>query len=81
MTENFSFRLIATDGKARRGELSMPRGTVRTPAFMPVGTAGTVKAMYLDQVRDARLRHHPRQHLSSDAAARRRARREAWRPA
>ncbi len=30
----------------------MPRGTVRTPAFMPVGTAGTVKAMYLDQVRD-----------------------------
>ena len=52
MSNEFSFRLIATDGKARRGELSMPRGTVRTPAFMPVGTAGTVKAMYLDQVRD-----------------------------
>ncbi len=52
MTDDFSFRLIATDGKARRGELSMPRGVVRTPAFMPVGTAGTVKAMYLDQVRD-----------------------------
>ena len=30
----------------------MPRGTIRTPAFMPVGTGGTVKAMYLDQVRD-----------------------------
>jgi queuine tRNA-ribosyltransferase len=30
----------------------MPRGTIRTPAFMPVGTAGTVKAMYLDQVRE-----------------------------
>ena len=44
--------------------------TIRTPAFMPVGTAGTVKAMYLDQVRDARRRHHPRQHLSPDAAAR-----------
>ena len=51
MTENFSFRLIAADGKARRGELSMPRGQVRTPAFMPVGTGGTVKTMYMDQVR------------------------------
>ncbi|EJN04878.1 tRNA guanosine(34) transglycosylase Tgt [Phyllobacterium sp. YR531] len=51
-SENFEFKLIATDGKARRGEITMPRGTVRTPAFMPVGTAGTVKAMYMDQVRD-----------------------------
>lgn len=51
MTERFSFQLLATDGRARRGEITMPRGTVRTPAFMPVGTAGTVKAMYLDQVR------------------------------
>ena len=42
----FAFRLIATDGTARRGEISMPRGVVRTPAFMPVGTGGTVKAMY-----------------------------------
>jgi len=47
----FSFRLLATDGRARRGEISMPRGVVRTPAFMPVGTGGTVKAMYMDQVR------------------------------
>ena len=52
MTETFQFKLIATDGKARRGEVSMPRGTIRTPAFMPVGTVGTVKAMYLDQVRE-----------------------------
>jgi queuine tRNA-ribosyltransferase len=51
MTTDFSFTLIATDGKARRGEVSMPLGAVRTPAFMPVGTAGTVKAMYMDQVR------------------------------
>ncbi len=51
MTETFQFKLLATDGKARRGEVSMPRGTIRTPAFMPVGTVGTVKAMYLDQVR------------------------------
>jgi queuine tRNA-ribosyltransferase len=52
-TENFGFRVLATDGKARRGEITMPRGTVRTPAFMPVGTGGTVKAMYMDQVRTA----------------------------
>jgi len=49
----FAFRLIASDNRARRGEISMPRGTVRTPAFMPVGTGGTVKAMYMDQVRAA----------------------------
>jgi queuine tRNA-ribosyltransferase len=48
----FSFEVSATDGEARRGTITMPRGTVRTPAFMPVGTAATVKAMYLDQVRD-----------------------------
>ncbi|MCJ8309839.1 MAG: tRNA guanosine(34) transglycosylase Tgt [Rhizobiaceae bacterium] len=48
----FRFQVHATDGKARRGALSMPRGTIRTPAYMPVGTAGTVKAMYMDQVRD-----------------------------
>ena len=51
MTDEFSFKLLATDGTARRGEVSMPRGTIRTPAFMPVGTGGTVKAMYMDQVR------------------------------
>ena len=39
------FILVATDGKARRGEMSFPRGTVQTPAFMPVGTYGTVKGM------------------------------------
>ncbi|KQT48786.1 queuine tRNA-ribosyltransferase [Aureimonas sp. Leaf454] len=51
MSEHFQFKLISTDGKARRGEITMPRGTIRTPAFMPVGTAGTVKAMYPEQVR------------------------------
>ncbi len=53
MTETFQFTLKKTDGKARLGEVSMPRGTIRTPAFMPVGTVGTVKAMYLDQVRES----------------------------
>lgn len=52
MTDSFQFRILATDGNARRGEISMPRGTIRTPAFMPVGTGGTVKGMYLDQVRN-----------------------------
>ncbi|THF54203.1 tRNA guanosine(34) transglycosylase Tgt [Allorhizobium terrae] len=52
MSEKFTFTLKATSGKARLGEISMPRGTIRTPAFMPVGTVGTVKAMYLDQVRE-----------------------------
>ncbi len=51
MSGNFSFNVVATDGSARRGEVSTPRGAIRTPAFMPVGTAGTVKAMYMDQVR------------------------------
>ena len=49
----FGFRLLAQDGAARRGEVTTPRGTIRTPAFMPVGTAATVKALYFDQVKDA----------------------------
>ncbi len=52
MSETFSFSVIATDGNARRGTICMPRGTIRTPAFMPVGTGGTVKTMYMDQVRE-----------------------------
>ena len=47
---SFTFRLLARDGAARRGEIVTPRGTIRTPAFMPVGTAGTVKAMYAHEV-------------------------------
>ena len=53
MSEDFSFRLITTDGKARLGEISLPRGTIRTPAFMPVGTAGTVKGIWPQDVRAA----------------------------
>ena len=41
----FSFRVDQTDGAARRGQLSFPRGTIETPAFMPVGTYGTVKTL------------------------------------
>lgn len=45
------FTLHQTSGAARRGTIETPRGDIRTPAFMPVGTAATVKAMYPDQVR------------------------------
>jgi queuine tRNA-ribosyltransferase len=48
---DFTFHLHARDGAARTGEIRMPRGAIRTPAFMPVGTAATVKGMYPDQVR------------------------------
>jgi queuine tRNA-ribosyltransferase len=51
MTLRFSFELKATDGKARNGVIKTPRGDVRTPAFMPVGTAATVKAMMPESVR------------------------------
>ena len=46
----FPFTINATDGKARTGVLATPRGDIRTPAFMPVGTAGTVKALTVEQV-------------------------------
>ncbi|MHA1165530.1 MAG: tRNA guanosine(34) transglycosylase Tgt [Alphaproteobacteria bacterium] len=52
MSADFSFNVSATDGAARLGEISTPRGTIRTPAFMPVGTAGTVKAMLPETVRE-----------------------------
>ncbi|MEO0500226.1 MAG: tRNA guanosine(34) transglycosylase Tgt [Pseudomonadota bacterium] len=45
MAPRFQFSIAATDGAARTGEIAMQRGTIRTPAFMPVGTAATVKAM------------------------------------
>ncbi|MCB2116090.1 MAG: tRNA guanosine(34) transglycosylase Tgt [Rhodobacteraceae bacterium] len=51
MTQRFAFTLHATDGTARTGTIQTPRGEIRTPAFMPVGTAATVKAMLPDSVR------------------------------
>jgi queuine tRNA-ribosyltransferase len=51
MTQRFQFDIHATDGKARTGVISTPRGDIRTPAFMPVGTAATVKAMMPESVR------------------------------
>jgi len=50
MTDRFSYSVAARDGKARTGKISTPRGDIRTPAFMPVGTAATVKAMMPESV-------------------------------
>ncbi|OAI45221.1 tRNA-guanine(34) transglycosylase [Rhizomicrobium sp. SCGC AG-212-E05] len=49
---DFRFELLATDGAARTGVIHTPRGDIRTPAFMPVGTAATVKAMLPQSVRE-----------------------------
>jgi queuine tRNA-ribosyltransferase len=48
---HMTFEVKATDGLARRGEITFPRGTIQTPAFMPVGTYGTVKGVTTDQVK------------------------------
>src|ERR1043166_8571958 len=47
------FELLATDGGARTGRLATPHGVVRTPAFMPIGTAGAMKGLHWREVRDA----------------------------
>jgi queuine tRNA-ribosyltransferase len=51
MSERFAFTLKARDGAARVGEIATPRGNIRTPAFMPVGTGATVKAMFPEDVK------------------------------
>ena len=48
----FSFAVLGSDGAARRGRIETSRGAIETPAFMPVGTAATVKGMYPEQVRE-----------------------------
>jgi queuine tRNA-ribosyltransferase len=53
MAGSFSFRLIATDGAARTGEITTAHGVARTPAFMPVGTQGAIKGVHHDDVRAA----------------------------
>src|ERR1700758_3456408 len=51
MPDAFSFRLLATDGVARRGEIATPHGAVATPAFLPIGTQATVKGLAPEAVR------------------------------
>ena len=75
----FSFRVEALSGAARAGLLQTPHGRVETPAFMPVGTAGAVKAVTRAQTRGGGRADPPRQHLPPHAAARRRPGRGAGR--
>ena len=49
--DRFGFHKVAQDGLARLGEIATPHGVIRTPAFMPVGTVATVKALYPEQVK------------------------------
>jgi len=51
MTNRFQFNINAKDGRARAGVINTPKGDIRTPAFMPVGTAATVKAMMPENVK------------------------------
>ncbi len=51
MSEDFHFKLAHGDGEARAGAITTLRGVIRTPAFMPVGTAATVKAMHPEAVK------------------------------
>jgi len=53
MPASFAFRLIATDGAARTGEIATAHGIVRTPAFMPVGTQAAIKGVHHDDVRES----------------------------
>jgi queuine tRNA-ribosyltransferase len=53
MTTSNHFELLGCDGNARTGKLTTPHGVIRTPAFMPVGTAGAMKGMHWREVRDA----------------------------
>src|SRR5260370_9148049 len=53
MTSANHFELLGRDGQARTGRLTTPHGAVKTPAFMPVGTAGAMKGLHWREVRDA----------------------------
>ena len=49
-SKEFSFELITQDDDARLGEIKTPRGSIETPAFMPVGTQGTIKGIFIDDI-------------------------------
>ena len=50
LKNNFTFELVAQEGQARLGKMKTPRGFIDTPSFMPVGTQGTVKGIYTDDI-------------------------------
>ena len=49
-SKEFSFELITQDDDARLGKIKTPRGSIETPAFMPVGTQGTIKGIFIDDI-------------------------------
>ena len=51
LEDEFSFELITQDDKARLGIIKTPKGFIETPAFMPVGTQGTVKGIFTDDIK------------------------------
>ena len=63
-----TFDVLATDGLARRGRLTLRHGVVETPVFMPVGTYGSVKGVLPSSLEAMGARDHPRQHLPPLAA-------------
>ena len=62
--KEFSFELITQDDKARLGKISTSRGEIDTPAFMPVGTQGTVKGLFVDDILKRQNSNYFRKHLS-----------------
>ena len=58
------FKILAKDGNARRGVVTTLHGEINTPAFMPVGTAATVKGVLTDDMINNRSRCYSRKHLS-----------------
>ena len=68
------FELDTTDGRARRGRLIFDRGVVETPAFMPVGTYGTVKGMTPEEVQETGAQITPRGYSAPQAPS------SGWRP-
>ena len=60
LSKEFSFELITQDDKARLGKIYTPRGIIDTPAFMPVGTQGTVKGIFTDDLLKTKTQNQER---------------------
>ena len=69
MINKFNFKLLSKDKNARLGKLETAHGDIDTPIFMPVGTAATVKAMHLRDIKASGSSNHFSQYLSFNAKA------------
>ena len=63
-SKNFFFELIKKEKEARLGKIHTPKGSIKTPAFMPVGTQGTIKSIFVDDILKNRNRNNFRKYLS-----------------